>query len=368
MNVAVINVDCGTGGSTGRIALEIVKEDTTEKDAILFAYGREGGNDERIKKYKVGNRLSIYTHVLLTRFFDLHCHGSYFATKKLVKALEEFHPDILWLHNIHGYYINMGVLFEWIKFQHNMKVNWLLHDCWAFTGHCGYFTVAKCDKWEKGCYQCVQKKEYPKSILFDNSKRNYICKKKTFTGIKNLTIITPSQWLADLVAKSFLKGYPVRVRHNTIDTKVFSSKTNHFKSDYKIEEKFVVLGVANIWNKRKGLNDFLRLRKYLDERFIIVLVGLQENQIKQLPKGIIGIKRTQSANKLAEVYSAADVFFNPTYEDNYPTVNLEAESCGTPVITYDTGGSKETLHSNESRVVETGNLMKVVQLIQEMEK
>jgi putative colanic acid biosynthesis glycosyltransferase len=263
--------------------------------------------------------------------------------------VEEINPDIIHLHNIHGYYLNIEVLFDFLK-SFDKPVVWTLHDCWAFTGHCSHFTYAKCERWKTGCYSCPEKKSYPRSVIFDNSKSNYARKKKAFTSAKNMTLVTPSQWLAGLVKESFLGDYPVQVIPNGIDTEVFKPTPSDFKKRYGLDGKFLILGVANVWEKRKGFDYFLDLSKYLSDDEIIVLVGLSEERIKNLPNNIIGIKRTNSAKELAEIYTAADVFFNPTLEDNYPTVNLEAQACGTYVITFDSGGTKETIISKESGI------------------
>ena len=232
-----------------------------------------------------------------------------------------------------------------------MKVKWTLHDCWAFTGHCSHFIYVKCDRWLTGCRDCPQLDQYPKAIK-DNSPDSYNRKKRAFTGVRNLTIITPSNWLKDIVHQSFMSEYPVEVKHNTIDKTVFKPTSSTFKQDHNIQDKKMVLGVASIWNERKGLNDFIELSQKLDpDEYQIVLVGLNDDQLKDLKDkniNILGISRTANRQELVQIYSAADVFVNPTYEDTFPTVNMEAEACGTPVITYDIGGCKETIHMSDS--------------------
>jgi len=341
-----INTVCGVG-SVGRIVRQIHEALREKGHESYIAYGRKPlGCDGAIR---IGEDLDVYFHVFLTRVFDLHGFGSKKATKKFLKIVEEINPDIIHLHNIHGYYLNIEVLFDFLK-SFDKPVVWTLHDCWAFTGHCSHFTYAKCERWKTGCYSCPEKKSYPRSVIFDNSKSNYARKKKAFTGAKNMTLVTPSQWLAGLVKESFLRDYPVQVIPNGIDTEVFKPTPSDFKKRYGLDGKFLILGVANVWEKRKGFDYFLDLSKYLSDDEIIVLVGLSDERIKNLPNNIIGIKRTNSAKELAEIYTAADVFFNPTLEDNYPTVNLEAQACGTYVITFDSGGAKETIISKESGV------------------
>ena len=346
MKVLQINTVCGVG-SVGRIVRQIHEALREKGHESYIAYGRKPlGCDGAIR---IGEDLDVYFHVFLTRVFDLHGFGSKKATKKFLKIVEEINPDIIHLHNIHGYYLNIEVLFDFLK-SFDKPVVWTLHDCWAFTGHCSHFTYAKCERWKTGCYSCPEKKSYPRSVIFDNSKSNYARKKKAFTGAKNMTLVTPSQWLAGLVKESFLRDYPVQVIPNGIDTEVFKPTPSDFKKRYGLDGKFLILGVANVWGKRKGFDYFLDLSKYLSDDEIIVLVGLSDERIKNLPNNIIGIKRTNSAKELAEIYTAADVFFNPTLEDNYPTVNLEAQACGTYVITFDSGGAKETIISKESGI------------------
>jgi putative colanic acid biosynthesis glycosyltransferase len=346
LKVLQINTVCGVG-SVGRIVRQIHEALREKGHESYIAYGRKPlGCDGAIR---IGGDLDVYFQVFLTRVFDLHGFGSKKATKKFLKIVEEINPDIIHLHNIHGYYLNIEVLFDFLK-SFDKPVVWTLHDCWAFTGHCSYFTYAKCERWKTGCYSCPEKKSYPRSVIFDNSKSNYARKKKAFTGAKNMTLVTPSQWLAGLVKESFLGDYPVQVIPNGIDTEVFKPTPSDFKKRYGLDGKFLILGVANVWEKRKGFDYFLDLSKYLSDDEIIVLVGLSDERIKNLPNNIIGIKRTNSAKELSEIYTAADVFFNPTLEDNYPTVNLEAQACGTYVITFDSGGAKETIISKESGI------------------
>ena len=235
-----------------------------------------------------------------------------------------------------------------------MEVKWTLHDCWAFTGHCCYFDMVRCNKWQTMCQACPQKTSYPATNIFSNCKDNFQKKRRAFTGVKKMTLITPSNWLADLVKKSFLKEYPVEVIYNTIDKNVFKPTPGNFRENYGLADKKIVLGVASVWDKRKGFDDFIKLADMLGESCAVVLVGLNEKQLKNLPDNIIGIKRTNGQKELAEIYTAADVLVNPTYEDNYPTVNLEAQACGTPVITYRTGGSPESVP--DENVVDVGDI------------
>ena len=354
MRLLLINTTCGSG-STGRICLDIAREYEKIGYEVRIAYGREPVADIS-KQYavRIGNDFDFKLHAALSRFFDNQGLNSKYTTMKFLEWAENFNPDIVWLHNIHGYYLNYIELFNWIKSRHNMKTIWTLHDCWAFTGHCSYFTMAKCDKWMTGCKGCNHKDLYPRSFLLSCSENNYLLKKKSFTGVDCMQIITPSQWLADLVKKSFLQEYEVIVNHNRIDKSVFCYKDSDFRERYGLVGKKIILGVADGFGKRKGLLDFIMLSKMLPSDYTIVLVGLSDKEFKLIPSNIVGIKRTRNVSELVNIYSAADVFVNATYEDNYPTTNLEAQACGTPCLTYRSGGSPESVPFNN--IIDTGDI------------
>ena len=364
MKVLLINSVCGIG-STGKICGAIAEDYAARGHEVVIAYGRDGTVPDKYRPYahRIGNDLGVTVSALRTRLLDDHGFANGNATKRFLAWAEAYNPDLLWLHNLHGYYIHVGMLFDWIKSRPGMEVRWTLHDCWAFTGHCAHFAFAGCEKWKHGCHDCPEKGSYPASALTDNSRSNYLRKKAAFTGVNNMSLIAPSRWLAELVKQSFLGDYPVEVRYNTIDTGVFKPTPSEFRKKYGLEGKKIILGVAGVWTRRKGLEDFYRLARLVDDNTKIVLVGLTEQQISRLPGNILGLPRTQSSRELAEVYSAADVLFNPTYEDTYPTVNLEAESCGTRVITYNTGGAPETISREDSRVIDVGDYAAVLSFI-----
>lgn len=362
MRYLLINSVCGIG-STGKICLDIAKQLEIEGHEVKIAFGRNSYVPEEARKYaiRIGNDIDLYLHFVKSILFDGQGQGSRNATRKFLKWASEYNPDVLWLHNIHGYYINYEELFAWIKERPAMQVKWTLHDCWAFTGHCAYFTMVKCDKWKEHCHHCPQLNSYPRSAI-DQCYKNYEQKKAAFRNCPNIQLITPSIWLADLVKQSYLKEYPVEVRHNTIDEKIYKPMESDFKQRMGLLDKKIVLGLASVWDARKGLKDFYKLADILPDNYQIILVGLNKKQLKKLPSNIIGLSKTNSIDELVKIYSAADVFVNTTYEDNYPTVNLEAQACGTPVITYNTGGSPESVPSEN--VVAVGNIRQVANLIE----
>lgn len=364
MKVLEINVVCGNG-STGRIATDLYKILEEQGHECLIAYGR-GAAPEGIKSIKIGTDFDNYIHVAETRLFDKHGFASIKATKEFIKKAKEYNPDVIHLHNIHGYYINIELLFNYLK-EADKPVVWTLHDCWAFTGHCAHFDYIKCDKWKGGCNNCKQKKKYPKSLFIDNSKYNYEKKKELFTGVKKMTIVTPSKWLANLVKKSFLKEYDVKIINNGIDLNIFRYRSgNKFRRKFTIEDKFLILGVANIWNDRKGFGHFIELSKLIDENSKIVLVGLNDRQLKQLPLNIIGIRKIDNIKELAEIYSEMDVYVNPTLEEVLGLVNIEALACGTPVITFNTGGSVECVDESCGVIVEKGNIKELLEALRKI--
>ena len=352
MRVLFINSVAGIG-STGRIAADQCRALTAQGHDCVLAYGREAANCDDIATHRIGTALDCRIHGAATRVLDLQGFASVGATRRFLRWADEFNPDVLWLHNLHGYYLNVQQLFAWIKSRPSMKVRWTLHDCWSFTGHCAYFDYAGCDRWMTGCGNCPQKGAYPASLLVDGSSRNYRKKASAFTGVKNMTLIVPSVWLADLVKKSFLGEYPVALMPNMVDTGVFRPTESDFRQRCGLEDKKIALCVANIWEKRKGLADVLQLSGLMDENWHLILVGkIPDPEHIRMPDNVLHIPKTDSREELAALYCAADVFVNPTYEDNYPTVNLEALACGTPVITYRTGGSPECLDETCGAAVE----------------
>ena len=348
MKYLFINSTAGRG-STGRLAAEKCRELMGKGHECRLAYGREKVGCDHIPTIQIGTAWDYRLHAGMARLLDNQGFCSKAATRRFLEQVKQYDPDVIWLHNIHGYYLHMGLLFAYLK-TCGKKIYWTLHDCWSFTGHCAYFDFAGCDRWKTGCHHCPQKNTYPKSLLLDRSRRNFEAKREIFTGVPNLTLITPSQWLADLVKESYLRDYPVEVVYNTIDRNVFKPTPGDFREKHGLESKHLILGVASVWEPRKGLRDFVALSQCLGDDYRIVLVGLPPEQIKQMPENILALPRTNSPRELAEIYSAADVFVNPTYEENYPTVNLEARACGTAVVCYDTGGSKETLGQGDALV------------------
>ena len=349
MKIVQINATCGVG-STGKICVgisELLSENNIE-NYILYSSKSSG--------YNLGIKCSddkyIKIQALKSRVFGNYGFNSKYATRKIIRELEQIQPDIVHLHNIHGHDCDLSMLFAYFQKQ-KTKLIWTFHDCWAFTGYCPHFTMAKCSQWQTQCIHCVQKSEY--SWFFDKSAKNFDRKRDAFRHL-DLTIVTPSRWLADMVKQSFLKDYPIRVINNGIDLNVFRPRQCDFRERFGLEDKKIVLGVSFGWDKRKGLDVFIDLSKRLPDDYKIVLVGTDDRTDKNLPDQIISIHRTQNQEELAEIYSAADLFVIPTREEVLGLVNIEALACGTPGITFRSGGSPECYDETCGSVVDCDDI------------
>lgn len=345
----LIQINAVPYGSTGSIMFSLADIMESRGHKVLCTTGFTWKGCSRPDYVMTSGIAEKTVHTWLARITGKTGGFSTVATWRLLRRLDKMKPDLVHLHNLHGWFLNLPMFFGYIK-KHNIPVVWTLHDCWSFTGHCPHFAMAGCDRWKTGCGGCDKHYLYPQTF-FDCSKTNWRRKKKWFTGVKNLTIVTPSQWLAEQVRQSFLGEYPVRVINNGIDLSVFKPDP-----DVKKNEKFTLLGVSYDWDNKKGLDVFLELAKRLDDRFRIVLVGTNDTVDKLLPENITSIHRTQNPGELAKLYAEADLLVNPTREDTYPTVNMEALACGTPVLTFRTGGSPEILDEHCGVVVPCGDV------------
>ena len=356
MKVLQINIRVNKG-SVSRITEQVGLKVLEQGWDSYIAYGRPS-NPSESELIPIGSYNQVRWHYLMSNLTGRHGLYSTRATKKLVEKIKEITPDIIHLQNIHGYYINYKVLFEYLN-STNIPVVWTLHDCWSFTGHCSHFVSAKCEKWKTECENCPLKKEYPRSLFFDFSKRDYILKKKLFVSNRNLHLVPVSHWLEGLVKSSFLGEKDIRVIHNGVDLSVF------YPRHHKCSNKIRIIGVAGVWGVSKGLYDFYNLRERLDRSlYEITLIGLSDAQMKELPDGIIGIQRTDSVDQLADYYSDADLFVNLTYADTFPTVNIESLACGTPVLTYKTGGSPEIIDEKTGFIIEQGDMQALVDTVE----
>jgi len=342
-------------GSTGKIVRGIgkVAEDNGWETLTYYSWTKKLKKSDS-EGVMVGSFLGKTVHMTLGRLTGMNGCYSKRDTKRLLKRLDEFKPDVINLHILHSWNINLPMLFSYMK-KNKISVIWTMHDCWAITGQCPHFIMAQCDKWKTGCYSCPQYRNYP-SAYVDVTEKMWKLKRQWFTGVPDLTVATPSKWLGELVKESYLKDYPVRVINNGIDLSIFKPTESDFREKYGLCDKHVLLGVAFDWGKRKGLDVFTELSKRLDEKYKIVLVGTNDEIDAELPDNIISIHKTANQEELAKIYSSADLFLNPTREDTFPTVNMEALACGTPIITFKTGGSPEIINEKTGAVVECNDV------------
>lgn len=364
MRVLQIN-SVANSGSTGRIAEEIGNVLLAHGHQSVIAYGR-GNSHSTSQLIKIGTRGDVNMHGLHTLLTDRHGFASKNATVQLIKQLQEIRPDVLALHNLHGYYLNLPILFSYIQ-QAKLPVVWTLFDCWAFTGHCTYFDDIGCTKWQTHCEKCPKHRKYPSSWV-DGSFGNFREKGRLFTSVKKMELVAHSQWLADLVKQSFLKDYRVNVTPSAINLGLFKPTPSQLREKYQLDGKKVILGCASTWSTRKGYDDFIRLAKVVGNEYQLVMIGLNKRELGALPKAIIGLQRTESIEELAQWYSLAFAFVNPTSQDNFPTTNLEALACGTPVVTYNTGGSAEAVDEKTGVVVKKGDITGIVHAIDKIDK
>lgn len=363
LKILQINTVCGSG-SVGRIAVDIYHTLEKNGDKGMIAYGRRTA-PEGIRAFRFGSPLDMGAHVLSTFFRGEHGFASGRQTKRLIGRIRKWNPDVIHLQNIHGFVLQVEILFAYLK-EAGKPVVWTLHDCWPYTGHCAFYDYTACEGWKTGCRACREyQRTYPYALFRNHTIQNYERKRTAFTGVADLTVVTPSRWLAGEVKQSFLKEYPVQVIPNGIDRKCFRPVKSLLRQRLGLEGRFVILGVANVWERRKGLEYFVKLSGRLSEEYKVILIGLSKKQIKSLPENITGLERTSSAEELAEYYSMADVFVNATLEDNFPTTNLEALACGTPVITFNTGGSPESVDESCGQVVPKGDTEALIKAIRQ---
>jgi glycosyltransferase involved in cell wall biosynthesis len=353
VKVLQINTVCGSG-STGRIAANLACMLENRGDECLIAYGR-GNAPKGVNAWQFGSRMSIYYHGLMTRLTDRHGMYSTHATRRLIEKIEAYAPDMIHLHNIHGYYLNIELLFHFLQ-AYGKPVVWTLHDCWSFTGHCTHYTCVGCEKWKTECSRCPLKKDYPGSLLMDNSRWNYKKKKELFTSLPYLQLVTPSEWLKEQVEASFFmekiqtgEQPECAVIPNGIETSKFVHTESDLRQKYRIEDKIIILGVANVWTKQKGFEDFIQLSRKLDPRYQLVMIGVDEKRRKLLQKlnrennNILAVGHTKNIEELIAWYSTADIYFNSSIEETMGMTTGESICCGTPVVTYDSTAVPESV-------------------------
>lgn len=354
-------------GSTGIISEYIGETAISKGWESYIAFGRSNNPGKSIS-IKIGSVLEVFYHGFISRIFDKHGYGSKFATRRLVKKIKKIKPDIIQLHNLHGYYINIFILFEYL-FKSNIPVVWTLHDCWALTGHCSHFDFIGCEKWKTECFKCPQKLEYPSSLFLDNSKRNFHHKNSLFNSLNNLTLVSVSKWLDMIVSKSFLTNIPRRIIYNGVDLKKFKPSYNvNLLKRFNSNDKFIILGVSSLWSEKKGFSDFIKLSSLIEKDSLIILVGLNKSQINKLPSNIIGIEKTKSQEELSDLFSLSDVFVSLSVEESFGLTIAESMSCGVPAIVYNSTATPELVDEKTGIIVDKKNIIQLVKAVNEVKR
>lgn len=353
-------------GAPGRIVEQIGVLAQTKGWEVYVVHGSRHSAPSRLISLSRTSTIQEYLHAARSIMFDGQGLSGRKLTKHIVKQIEALQPDLIHIHNLHGYYINYEVLFDYLN-QTQIPVVWTFHDLWPITGHCAHFDFNNCDKWKYGCSNCKFHKEYPSSFI-DLSKRNYQLKKRLFTGVKNMTLVPVSDWVGDILSQSFLNKYPVHRIYNGVDIRIFSPCDTDLRARMNMEGKHILLGVASPWGEKKGFKDYLALRKVLPDEYVIIMVGLTTKQITGLPSGIIGIERTKSQTELAEYYNLADITLNLSYQETFGMTTVEGMSCGTPGIVYDRTASPELVTPATGIVVEAGNIGQLATAVIDMTK
>lgn len=369
MRILLINEVCGTG-STGRICSDLASTLEKQGHNVRIAYGRDNDVPDKDKHLaiRIGNKWDVICHAVLTRMFDMAGFGSRRATIRFIKWVEEYNPDIIHLHNLHGYYINVGLLFEYLR-RCNKKIVWTLHDCWAYTGHSAYCDAVQCEKWKSGCGMCPQLNMYPKSYI-DRSKKNWLYKKYIFSDIPNLTIVCPSKWLAGQVKQSYLGKYPTKVIHNGVNTSVFHYPLNDFRRVYQLENYYLILGVKKVWTSQNGFDEFIKLAKTIENDTKIVLVGkIKIDDKKELPNNVINLSSINSPREMANIYSSCDVFYDPiNCSDSLETINTNKMDCGELETLNDIIKCKTEAYLKENFKIKNGDYKGVLGEINNLRK
>lgn len=312
--------------------------------------------------YQIGNRLDHKGHAILCRLVGVQGYFSNVATAKLIHWIDSIKPDIIHLHNLHSNYINYTVLLSYIQ-KRRIKTIITLHDCWFFTGKCFHFLYDDCLKWQENCGRCPRKRKEQASLVFDFSKKVLADKKRLIGDNANVQIVAVSEWLAAEARKSILRNRPISVIRNGIDLGVFQPQEINRAEKNIPEDEFVLLVMANKWFAPENVNIVKELLDSLKTGMRVIVVGCNGNQASHDTR--VTCLGRLNAQQLAQYYSLADVFVNLTKVDSFPTVNMEAISCGTPVVTFDSGGSRESIVEGVTGyVVPYGNVKLLVEKIE----
>ncbi len=364
MKVLQINAVYGQG-STGVIVKDIDEalQENGYKSFVAYANCNTIPNNG----FKIGNKIDHKVHGMLTRTLGKQAYSSVLSTNKLLRYIDIINPDVIHLHNLHSNYINLNMLLKYI-IKNDIKTVITLHDCWFFTGKCFHYIADQCTKWQTECNTCPRLKKDVPSWFFDQTSKVFNDKKRYFELISDLVVVGVSNWISNEAKKSFFKDKEIATIHNGVDTVIFKPMESNFRKKNNIEDKFVILGMANKWLLPNNNPSLKYISNNLGENYVLVLVGCSEAEKHNLPANVIGLGYVNNKEELARIYSMADVFVNTTWEDSFPTVNIESISCGTPVITFDSCGSPEAIDKDTGLIVPQGNYKQLWKAIMEIKQ
>ena len=351
-------------GSTGRIAEQLGQLAITQGWESYIAYGREA-RESKSQLIRIGNKNDVYLHAITSMLMDNQGLMSKRATRQILEKVEVIKPDIVHLHNIHGYYINYPMLFRYLK-NNNIPTVITMHDFWLMTGHCAYINKI-CNRWKIGCGDCPRLNQYPVAMV-DRSAKNWQIKATFFADMPNVILIPVSHWLGRFVDESLLKYVKQRVIYNGIDTDIFKPYTKHEQTIQGIDwNRFTIMTIATRWTNSNGYREVIKLSEFLPTDCQIVMVGLNEEQLKDIPKNIIGYKKTEKFSQLQELYTKSDVIFNPNTEVTFGLVTVEAMACGTPAIVLRDTAGEELVNEQTGFVVDkVEDVVKLIPTIKAM--
>jgi len=355
MRILQINA-VSTYGSTGRNVAEI--EDYLNSRGDVCATAAPIGR-VRTNGYKIGTGFDRKVHSLLSRILGTQAYFSRGSTKKLLKYMERYKPDIVHLNNLHGNYINLRMLFEFL-IDKDIPTVITLHDCWFYTGKCCHYTVDQCNRWETGCGNCPRLHKDNPSWFFDRTPKMWKDKKRLISSVQRLAVVGVSDWITNEARGSFLASSTRTTRiYNWIDLEIFRpTDSDILREKLGVRGKFIVLGVASGWSNAKGLNMFIELAESIPDNMIIILVG-NINSYIPLPSNVIHIEETGSTNELVEYYSLADVLANLSMEETFGKVSAEALACGTPIITYGSTANPELVGDGCGYVIDNNDICNI---------
>ncbi len=334
----ILMINGGSSGSSWDIMTQIAYQCVKNKWNVLICTPTKKPKDFNMEYYQIGigNR---FVHNLLSKLDGSDGFHNKKATSQLIEKIKKFKPDIVHLHTLHGYFINVDILCNFLK-KNKIFTVITLHDCWFFTGRCAHYAKNKCYKWIDGCYSCSYMNAYPKAFFKDNSHKLYTLKEKIFNGWKELRIVAVSHWLADNANKSkiFRNKTTVETIYNGIDTNIFSDKNRHY--DDISNEIINIICVSSLWNESKGISIINYLAQHLPDKYKITMVGSVEHV--DVSERINCVGTITSKKKLADLYLKSDFLLNPSAEETFSLVNIEAQACGNRIICYPSTGIKET--------------------------